>query len=228
MIEAVIFDLDDTLYDEIEYCRSGFRAVADFLAAAADSPDAEGIFNRLWSEFSGGNRTKTFNAVLEQLKIDFDEKLIEKLVSIYRNHKPKIMLPNDSRKALDKLITKYKLALLTDGFLPAQELKVRALGLEQYFKNNIIYTEQLGRKFWKPSPAGFEKIIRLLKVKPQAAVYVADNSEKDFIAPNKLGIITIQIIRPRRTHTSTSAGPGAAAQYSINKIDRLPVLIASL
>ena len=32
MITTVVFDLDDTLYDEVEYCRSGFEAVAEFLA----------------------------------------------------------------------------------------------------------------------------------------------------------------------------------------------------
>jgi len=37
MITTVIFDLDDTLYDEIDYCRSGFASVAEFLAYRASS-----------------------------------------------------------------------------------------------------------------------------------------------------------------------------------------------
>jgi len=37
MITTVVFDLDDTLYDELDYCRSGFRAVAE---SVADLPDA--------------------------------------------------------------------------------------------------------------------------------------------------------------------------------------------
>jgi FMN phosphatase YigB (HAD superfamily) len=34
MITTVIFDLDDTLYDEIDYCKSGFMAVAEFLTSS--------------------------------------------------------------------------------------------------------------------------------------------------------------------------------------------------
>ena len=61
MLETVIFDLDDTLYDEIDYCRSGFEAVADFLAEQNDSPLAEKIFDTLWKQFSKGNRKTIFN-----------------------------------------------------------------------------------------------------------------------------------------------------------------------
>lgn len=227
MITTVVFDLDDTLYDELDYCRSGFRAVAQSIADLPDAPSAKRIFDHLWKQFTAGNRTKTFNAALDDLGISYDDKIIEKLVKTYRNHKPKIKLPADSGKILRQLSKKYTLALLTDGFLPAQRLKVHALKIERYLKC-IIYTEQLGRQFWKPSPAGFEKLIETLNAKPQNTACVADNQMKDFIAPNKLGFVTIQIIRPARIHTSTSDAPHAAAQYVIHKISRLPFLLGKL
>ena len=62
-----------------------------------------------------------------------------------------------------------------------------ALGIEKYFKF-IVYTEQLGREGWKPSPAGLEKIMQTLKGKPENMAYIADNEKKNFIAPNKLGV----------------------------------------
>jgi len=227
MITTVAFDLDDTLYDEVEYCKSGFAVVAEFLSGLADMPPAERISNAFWKEFVAGNRTKTFNAGLEQLGIRYDGKLIEQLVEVYRNHTPKIKLPRDSQDALKQLSGKYILALLTDGFLPAQQLKVKSLGIERYFKC-IIYTEQLGRQFWKPSPVGFEKLMETLCTKPENTVYVADNQMKDFIAPNKLGIATIQIIRPARIHTESCAELGAAAQYIIRNLADLPALTGKL
>jgi len=227
MITSVAFDLDDTLYDEIEYCKSGFGAVARFLANVPDMPAAGRIFNAFWKQFATGNRTKTFNASLDRLGISYDDKLIEGLVKVYRNHIPKIKLPQDSREALRQLSGKYTLALLTDGFLPAQQLKVQALGIEKYFKC-IIYTEQLGRQYWKPSPAGFEKLMETLNTKPENMAYVADNPMKDFIAPNKLGFSTIQIIRPAGIHTESSAEPGAAAQYVIRNLADLPALLSKL
>jgi putative hydrolase of the HAD superfamily len=227
MITTVVFDLDDTLYDELDYCRSGFRAVAEFIADLPDAPSARHIFDRLWKQFTAGNRTKTFNAALDDLGINYDDQIIQKLIKTYRSHPPKISLPADSANVLRQLSKKYTLALLTDGFLPAQQLKVQALKIENYFKC-IIYTEQLGRQYWKPSPAGFEKLIQTLNAKPQAIAYVADDQMKDFIAPNKLGLLTIQITRPARIHTSTSQDPHAAAQYVIHKITQLPTLLEKL
>jgi putative hydrolase of the HAD superfamily len=240
MITTVVFDLDDTLYDEIEYCRSGFASVAEFLVNRASSIEhrasAEGIFAALWKQFSAGNHKRTFNSALDELGIRYNDGLIQELIKVYRDHVPKITLPADSRDVLVELRDKYTLALLTDGFLPAQQLKVRALGIEEYFKC-IIYTEQLGRDCWKPSPIGFEKLLQTLNTKAETVAYIADNEEKDFIGPNKLGILTIQIIRPARVHTESAPQPGflaktrrgeASAQYIIHEIGQLPALLVKI
>ena len=227
MITTVVFDLDDTLYDEIEYCKSGFRAVAEFLAELPGAPPAVRFFGTLWEQFTAGNRTKIFNAALNELDISYDDKRIGELVNVYRSHIPNIKLPQDSRDILCELRAKYTLALLTDGFLPAQQLKVQSLGIEKYFKC-IVYTEQLGREFWKPSPAGFEKIIETLNTRPESTVYIADNEKKDFVAPNKLGFLTVQLIRSARIHTSIWGQSGDKAQFVIHKISQLPALLDEL
>ncbi len=227
MIKTVILDLDDTLYDEIDYCKSGFSAVSVFLANSPAAPSAELIFQALWQQFTSGNHTKTFNTALDNLSISYDDNLIGELIKVYRNHTPKITLPADSKNVLSQLSDKYTLAMLTDGFLPAQQLKVQALEIEKFFKC-IIYTEQLGRHCWKPSPAGFEKIIQTLNAEPAQTVYIADNAKKDFIAPNKLAMATIQLIRPAGIHTTAPAEKNAAPQHIINKIDELPALLQTL
>ena len=227
MITTVVFDLDDTLYDEIEYCKSGFKAVAGFLAGLPDAPSAGLIFSSLWKQFTSGNRTKTFNGALDELGISYDDKRIGELLNVYRSHTPKITLPQDSREVLCRLREKYTLALLTDGFLPGQKLKVQSLGIEKFFKC-IVYTEQLGREFWKPSLAGFQKIMQIINVKPENAVYIADDEKKDFIAPNKLGFQTIQLIRSARLHTSVCAQSGAKAQFVIHEISQLPAFLDEL
>ncbi|MBN2316932.1 MAG: HAD family hydrolase [Sedimentisphaerales bacterium] len=227
MITTVIFDLDDTLYDEIDYCKSGFFAVSEFLAGLPGAPSADRIFAAFWDQFAAGNRPKVFNSALDTLKMDYNEERIQELVGIYRNHIPKITLPANSRDVLTELEVKYTLALHTDGFLPAQQLKVQTLGVEKFFRI-IIYTERLGRECWKPSPAGFEKIIKDLSEVPARMVYVGDNEKKDFIAPNRLGFSTVQLIRPARVHTSVSTESGAAAQHVIHQISELPALLHTL
>ncbi len=227
MITAVIFDLDDTLYDEIDYCRSGFASVCERIAHLPGAPAAERIFEALWKQFATGNRTRTFNAALDDLGMTCDDRLIAELVRLYRTHVPNIKLPSDSRDVLARLSRKYSLALLTDGFLPAQRLKARALGIEKYFKM-ILYTQDLGRDSWKPSLAGFEKIMQTLNAHPQSMACVADNELKDFIAPNKLGMATICLLRPSRIHTQTSTDPNAKPHHTITQIADLPALLDRL
>jgi putative hydrolase of the HAD superfamily len=230
MITTVIFDMDDTLYDEVDYCRSGFRAVAEFLAGVENltaSHTADEVFDALWGQFAGGNRRATFNTALDQLGIEYDKGTIEHLVRVYREHTPTIELPPQSRKVLDMLKSEYRLALLTDGFLPGQRLKVEALGIEGDFES-IVYTEELGREFWKPSVKGFKQILKELREKAGDCVYVADNAEKDFIGPNGLGMATIQIVRANRVHESPPAGPEAAPGQIIGSIEQLPQALKRL
>jgi putative hydrolase of the HAD superfamily len=227
MMTTVVFDLDDTLYDEIEYCRSGLATVAEFLADSSATLSAGSIFTALWDQFMVGNRSKTFNSALDVLGVPYDKERICELVGIYRSHMPKIILPDDSREVLSELKTDYTLALLTDGFLPAQKFKVQALGIEEYFKI-IIYTEELGRECWKPSPVGFEKLMQTLNEVPSRMVYVADNEKKDFITPNTLGFSTVQLIRPARIHTSSARGSDTAAHHVIHQISLLPALLKRL
>ena len=227
MIECVIFDLDDTLFEEIEYCKSGFRKIASVLAKEAKIATPEEIYCALWNEFTSGDSQKVFNVVLDQFNISYDRRFIYGLVEKYRCHLPKITLPADSREILDLLRYRTKMALLSDGFLPAQRLKIQALKIEHYFQC-IVLTEELGREFWKPSPVGFRKIIKELDVQCNHCVYIGDNLIKDFIAPNQLGFRTIQLIRPNKMHNSLSPDANAKPEFVIESMYELPVLLREL
>lgn len=225
MITTVIFDLDDTLYDEVDFCRSGFQAAARHIATLSDKWSACDIFETIWKCFTTGDRGSTFNAALAELGIPCDAGVIARLVEVYRTHMPDLVLPPESRNALDELRGKYTLGLLTDGFLPTQKLKVQALGIEHYFKA-IVYTEELGREHWKPSPRGFEKALEMLDARPKHTVYVADNETKDFIAPNRLGLLTIQVLRASGLYRQPSPLAEAAPKRRIDRIDELSGLLA--
>ncbi len=225
MITTVIFDLDDTLYDEIDFCRSGLQAAAPHIAALSDAYSAEDVFGVLWRCFITGDRGSTFDLALARLGISWDGPLIHKLVGVYRTHTPALALPPESRAVLEDLKDRYTLGLLTDGFLPTQRLKVQALGIEHYFQA-IVYTEELGRDFWKPSPRGFEKLLEQLDARPEETVYVADNATKDFIAPNRLGLLTIQLLRPSGLYREPASRTDAAPKVKIGAIGELAGVLA--
>ena len=75
---------------------------------------------------------------------------------------------------------------------------------------------------------GFEKLIAVLKIPPPQCVYVGDNLERDFSAPNKMGIKTIRIIRENRIHFGKAANAHAAANYEIDSISKLPDLLRQI
>ena len=82
MITTVVFDLDDTLYDEIDFCRSGFQAGTKFIATLSDKHSPDDILATIWDCFITGNRSSTFDATLRRLDIPYDPNIIGKLVEI--------------------------------------------------------------------------------------------------------------------------------------------------
>jgi putative hydrolase of the HAD superfamily len=228
MITTIVFDLDDTLYDEIDYCKSGFTAVARYLSQTFPRKVTTDLaYTTLWDIFENGEHTQTFNQALSALELTFDEKFIRGLILIYRKHIPKLHLPRESRQVLDALKPDFQLAVLTDGYLPGQRLKIKALGIQTYFRH-IIYTEQLGRQSWKPSPAGFEALSRVLGCPYTSMVYVGDNVQKDFLAPNQLGMTSIQVVRELGVHRESPDDPAALPQFKLARLSDLPSLLSEL
>ena len=221
-IKAIVFDLDDTLYSEAQFVRSGFRSIAQRLVQPGWN--VEKIFELLWQTFKNGPRDRVFNTVLKQLGQDDDPQVIAELIGLYRCHRPGLELESPVREMLKRLHKKFKLGLITDGFLPTQKLKVEALQLENIF-DHIIYTEELGRQFWKPSPRAFEMMAQKLGCEHQQCVYIADNPVKDFVAPNQLGWQSVQVKRPDRVHTDLIPAADGQTQIVIKNITELATLL---
>lgn len=175
----IVLDLDDSLYLERDYVRSGFHAVDQWLK---DKLWFEGFFSEAWTLFGRGERRIIFNKVLEGRGI-FDANLIKELVEVYRSHMPLITLETDAEEFLCRCCPE-DLALITDGPAISQRAKIKALNIEKYV-GTIIVTDDLGPNYSKPNPEAFERIQGSLP--GSACVYIADNPLKDFIAPISLG-----------------------------------------
>ncbi len=217
-VQAVVFDLDDTLFPERDYVRSGYRAVAEHLRRT------RGVMRRfedfMWDLFLSGQRSKVFDAAITHFKLGLNEAQIAELVEVYRNHTPTIAPYSGIPELLSLLGARYRLGLLSDGYLPAQRLKLQALKLERFFEA-VLFTEQLGRDCWKPSPAGFQAITERLAAPPETCAHVADNPAKDFLAANRLGWRTIQYLRPGQIHAAKPAPPEGAPQTVVRTPDAL-------
>ena len=163
MLQAIIFDLDDTLYDEKQFVIGGFDAVSHYVSIKYDVN--QDIVNQLLFEtLCEYGRGHTFDIVLKKLGI-YDEKDIPQLVEIYRNHTPNLKLYPEATTVLSHLKTNgYKLGLITDGNVEVQKNKVKALRVEDFF-DCMIFSDEYGIEKQKPNPFPYLKVVEKLKVK---------------------------------------------------------------
>ena len=87
-----------------------------------------------------------------------------------------------------------QLYLVTSGFRRLQESKIRALGLDQVFAG--IHVDAIDEADRKGKQGIFESILLTNKLKPEEVLVVGDNPDSEIEAGNRLGIKTVQILRP--------------------------------
>ncbi|MBU2562628.1 MAG: HAD-IA family hydrolase [Nanoarchaeota archaeon] len=186
-MKAILFDLDNTLYDEKQFVDSGFKAVAEYISKEYHLKISE-IYNILLKDFERGLRGKNFDVLLEKKGL-YNKKLVFKLIKVYREHPPKLSPYKDIPEILENLKKYFKLGLVTDGFVKTQNNKISALGIRKFF-DVVIITED--GKFWKPHQKPYELAIKKLKVPSEKVIFVGD-ALKDIQGANNLSMISIQI-----------------------------------
>lgn len=216
-IEAVIFDMDDTLYPERDFVRSGYGAVAEELRSRLGT--MERYEDWLWERFLAGRADGAFDALDGHFHLGLSVEDIRHLVEVYRFHTPAITPHADMVRLLADLQGRAKLGMVTDGPVRMQQQKFDALGLADYFAPPaVVLTGALGPAAGKPSPAGFEAVARALATPHEACVYLADNAAKDFLAPNRLGWASIRLRRAGQVHAHKSAPPGGTPQHDVDSV----------
>ena len=117
--KVVVFDLDDTLYKEVDYVKSGFRHIAS-LVSNVNAPEEEVYQLMLDTYHQGGN---AFETVVQ--KYGFRLFNVQWMISAYRNHKPQISLADDTRVVLDGLKANGTImGIITDGRRTQQMNKI--------------------------------------------------------------------------------------------------------
>ena len=207
----VAFDLDDTLYKEIDFLKSAYREIA-LRAAHDDRRMADKAFGMMLQAYKDGD-----NAFLRLNELLGTETPISEYLAMYRAHRPDIHLTPEIRETLEELkAAGIVIALITDGRSVQQRNKIAALGLNRWIADeDIVISEEIGSE--KPSEANYR---RLMELHPDAGrfVYVGDNPAKDFIAPNRLGWSTVCLldtgenIHPQRL---ADVPPLAQSQYTV-------------
>ena len=181
--QHIVFDLDDTLYKEIDFVKSAYIYINNYIKIRYNIDLSKKINECI------ANRINFFDLINSKLNKNQNFP-IEKFLELYRFHYPNINLSEDATTFLDKILRlNMEFSIITDGRSISQKNKIKALGLNDLAKN-IIISEETG--FEKPHLNNFKILERIYTKKK--LVYIADNTSKDFLAPNSLNWDTICLI----------------------------------
>ncbi len=218
-IEAVLFDMDETLLDR----QASLRAFA--LAQHARHPDLLGAGTadefadrflalddngRLWKD-QVYQRILTENGIAT---LDAQTLLDEYLAGFCQYC---VGFP-DLRETLDALKEMgLRLGIITNGLYPFQQRNFEALGVTDYFETVVVSDAEQIRK---PDPEIFRRALSRLGSTPATTVFVGDNPDADIRGAQRVGMRAVW-----KRNFYWSACPHADA--TIDTLSDLPILLRS-
>lgn len=251
MIRALIFDLDDSLFDSTKLAekarRAAIRAIDDLVVSVdIDEDDCYEILLEVIKEF-GSNYSYHFDQLIKRIsgisKVysygieDFISKkrmipppkmLVQAGVIAYHNVKFTDIKPFDDVIPFFKKVRgnyeNIKICILTDGLPEKQYEKILRLKINRYL-DDIIISDEVGVR--KPNVKLYRLgLERLGGLKPEECIYIGDRYIMDIIPPKKIGIYSILIHRAGK-YDGKKLGE-IKPDFEINELDELFNIIDEL
>jgi len=221
-MKAIIFDLDDTLYDCTGSLLEASRKRAAKAMIDAGLPCTEEEAYLLQKELSEkhGPYYPVFNEISN--KFTMGHELVRSALKAYNsNEVTDIKLFPDVVPTLKKLAQdKYKLFLLTTGIHERQHKKIELLGLKPYFDEIIINDQEVGLLM----EDCFEAIVRKYSLSPQNVVVVGDRVREELRIAKSKGMVTVQMLHGR-FKDETAYDSANKPDYKIKRFFQLPTLL---
>jgi putative hydrolase of the HAD superfamily len=202
-LEAVLFDLDDTLHDDTLAYKTAARLVSQSIASEygigagalerAYVAQAEGFWSKMTSEQLttriSGVRVTLWTAALATVGIE-DARVAQRCADDYNRLRAESMelFPGALELLADLRERGLKLGLLTNGFSETHREKIALLGLNDAF-DAIFIADEVG--MLKPDPLLFEHCCHTLGVAPARTAMVGDRYERDVRGAHAAGLRTI-------------------------------------
>lgn len=198
MIKAILFDVDDTLYDLSLPFKETFWEIFP-----GESIDLEGAFlaSRKYSDMIYDRSLKgeismeemyiyrLGNAFRDYGKI-IDGETALRFQSVYEKKQQAISMTEDMERLLEALAGKTTLGIITNGPSEHQRDKIRALAVERWIPMERIWISgDLG--VGKPEKGIFTAAQTKLGLKPEEICYVGDSYGHDMVGAGSVGWRTV-------------------------------------
>ncbi len=191
-IDAVIFDLDNTLTDFMRAKEESIRAAAAAMVDAGLPMGADEAKERVFAIYRdlGIEHQRVFNLFLEETVGKVDNAILAAAVVAYRRARDSaLVLYPHAKLVLNRLLKEgYKLAVVSDA--PGFEawMRLTYLGLQHTF-DVVLTFDDTGHH--KPDPTGFRMALEKLGVAPARAVVIGDWKERDILGGRNAGLHTV-------------------------------------
>ncbi|WP_307622628.1 HAD family hydrolase [Streptomyces sp. V3I7] len=230
-IRAVVWDVDDTLFDYTSADRAGMRAHL----AAEGLLDGDGSVERAlarwraatsrnWRRFEAGEagfEEQRRDRVREFLDAPLTDAEAEGWFRRYVAHyEAAWSLFPDVLPALDVLAAGHRHAVLSNSSITVQEHKLRTLGLRDRFEV-VLCAAELGMA--KPEAGAFLAVCAALDLPPHEVAYVGDHPEIDGRGAAEAGLLSVLIDR----RGAAAVGAGAAPPHRITALSELPAILGA-
>ncbi|HKE36239.1 MAG TPA: HAD-IA family hydrolase [Candidatus Baltobacteraceae bacterium] len=204
-IDAVLFDLDDTLHDDTLAYQSAAEEVAHGIAAehgvdalelkTAYIAQAEGFWKRLSPEaFTlklANVRPQLWRAALETVGVD-DEALAHRSARLYSEYRKKYyaVFPGVVEMLAQLRAAGKKLGIVTNGFAETHHEKIALLRIGEYF-DAVFIADEVG--MIKPNPLLFAHACATLGSAPARSAMVGDRYDRDIKGAAEAGLFTVYL-----------------------------------
>lgn len=220
--KAVLFDLDDTLFDHRRSARAALSAVHELFASSVAFAEFERhhahYLEEMHLEVLAGRATlddarrERFRRVFAALGLRLDPADVHRAAAAYRDGYA------GTREAMDGAIdllttlrTRAVIAVVTNNLLEEQRSKLSVCGLAPYV-DELIASEDVGVS--KPDPEIFQIALRRLRVGAPEAVMVGDAWENDIAGAEAAGIRAVWFNRYGLEQPSTPSDIAAIARLT--------------
>ncbi len=191
-IQAVIFDLDNTLTDFMQVKENAIRAAVDAMIDTGLEVSRQEACERIFAIYrdKGIEYQRVFNLFLEdQLGLVDDRILAAAVVAYRRAREGTLVLYPHTMLVLNRLLKEgYKLAVVSDAPRFEAWLRICSLRLQHAF-DVVLTLDDTG--FKKPSPEPFKMALARLGVAPAQAVMIGDWPERDIVGGSEVGLHTV-------------------------------------
>ncbi len=176
MVDLFAFDMDGTLYDEFDFIRQAYGAVAGYIAC--DEGKFDSVYSFLldtWMEY-GSSKTDTFQLAFQKADRAANETDIKKCIELFRNCEITLSLAERTKCILNLIKRSGKeMILITDGNSVLQRRKIDALGLQSWFSEGSIFISgDYGKEYQKPGTLILEKVKEKRTLEEKKVCYLGD------------------------------------------------------